>query len=252
MARQEGSLQFKGTIGNLTFYKSQDGFMVKAKSSVSADKIAKSPNYQRTRENMAEFSTAGKSASLLRKAYVSLIARAKDGRLTSRLTSTMYKALQADATSERGQRNVTEGDLALLTGLDFNTRANMTSTMSAPYTATIDRASGDVTITIPAFVPANLVKAPQGATHFQLFVGAAAVDFDSATYEVSTAASENLILNNTSTAIILLKATVPANSALPLFLAFGIEFFQQMNGKTYSLNNGEYNACSIIKVDTSA
>jgi len=252
MARQEGSLQFKGTIGNLTFYKSQDGFMVKAKSSVSADKIAKSPNYQRTRENMAEFSSAGKSASLLRKAFVNLIARAKDGRLTSRLTTTMYRALQADATSERGQRSVANGEPALLAGLDFNIRANMASTLSAPYTIAVNRATGDATITIPAFVPANLVKAPQGATHFQLFTGAAAVDFETATYQVSTAASDNLVLNNTATAIIPLKVTLPVNSQLPVFLAFGIEFLQQMNGKMYSLNNGEYNACSIIKVDTTA
>ncbi len=252
MAKQVGPLQINGTIGNLTFYKSQDGFMVKSKSAISADKIAKSPNFQRTRENMAEFSSAGKAASLLRKAFVNLIARAKDGRLTSRLTTTMYKALQADTASDRGQRNVANGEPAQLTGLDFNIRANMASTLSAPYTVAVNRITGDVTITIPAFVPANLVKAPQGATHFQLFSGAAAVDFETATYEVSTAASEDLVLNNTATAIITLKVTLPANSQLPVFLAFGIEFLQQMNGKMYSLNNGEYNACSIIKVDTTA
>ena len=252
MAKQVGPLQINGTIGNLTFYKSQDGFMVKSKSAISADKIAKSASFQRTRENMAEFSNAGKSASLLRKAFVNLITRAKDRRLTSRLTSTMYKALQADDISERGQRNVTQGEPSLLAGLDFNIKASMASTLIAPYTTTIDRATGDVTITIPAFVPANLVKAPQGATHFQLFMGAALVDFEAVTYESLTAASESLELNNTATAAISLKATLPANSTLPLFVAFGIEFLQQVNGKMYSLNNGEYNACSIIKVDITA
>lgn len=252
MAKQAGPLQIKGTIGNLTFYKSQDGFIIKSKSAISANKIAKSPSFQRTRENMAEFSTAGKAASLLRKAYVNLIIKAKDGRLTSRLTAAMYKALQADGSSNRGQRTVTNGDAALLTGLDFNIRANLASTLGAPYTATLDRVTGNVTITVPAFVPGNLVQAPQGATHFQLFMGAAAIDFDAATFEVSTAESSNLELNNTATDILILKAKLAANSTLPLFLAFGIEFLQQVNGNMYSLNNGEYNTCSIIKVDTLA
>ena len=106
-----------------------------------------------------------------------------------------------------------------------------------------------VTVDIPAFVPANLVAVPQGATHFQLFIGAAAIDFEAATYEIETAASDNLAYNNIATAAVSLKANFTANSPHPLFLALGIEFMEEVNGKMYPLNNSSYNACSLIKVE---
>ncbi len=36
MARQKGPIKIEGTIGDLTFLKTQDGYMVKEKSAVSA------------------------------------------------------------------------------------------------------------------------------------------------------------------------------------------------------------------------
>src|SRR3954449_12964843 len=106
MAKQESIMPISGTIQKFTFFKSGDGFMVKEKAIVSADKIANSPSYVRTRENMAEFTRAGQAASLLRKAYGNIISKAKDRRLPSRLTTEMYKVVKSDATSDRGQRNV--------------------------------------------------------------------------------------------------------------------------------------------------
>lgn len=250
MANQESILPITGTIQKLTFYKSQGGYMVKAKTVISADKIANSPAYERTRENIAEFSRAGQAAKLLRKAYENIITRSKDRLLTSRLTSEMYKVVVSDATSDRGQRNVIDGNAALLTGFEFNNRAKLDATLKVPFTASIDRATGNLAVNIPAFVPANLVVIPQGATHFQLFMGAAAIDFEAATYEIEAAESAILEYSNTATAAFLLKSALTANSLHPLFLAFGIEFMQQVNGKMYPLNNGGYNACSIIKVDT--
>ena len=50
MARQKGIIKLDGTIGGITFYKSQDGYLAREKGGVSADKIANDPNFQRTRE----------------------------------------------------------------------------------------------------------------------------------------------------------------------------------------------------------
>lgn len=35
MAKQKGTFPMQGTLGNVTFFKSQDGFLVKQKSAVS-------------------------------------------------------------------------------------------------------------------------------------------------------------------------------------------------------------------------
>ena len=45
-----GILPIEGTIGNITFFKSGDGFMVRQKGGVSGDKIATAPAFERTRK----------------------------------------------------------------------------------------------------------------------------------------------------------------------------------------------------------
>ena len=243
-------MPISGTIGNLTFFKSSDGFMVKARGSISADKLANSASFERTRENMAEFTRAGEASKVLREAFAGSIKKSKDRRLPSRLTTEMYKVVMSDSTSKRGQRNVTDGEASLLTGFEFNIGANLTSSISAPYTAAINRATGEFSVNVPSFVPASFVMPPQGATHFQLFIGAAAIDFEAGTYEALTAESGGLEYGNTAVTPVSLKITLAANSALPLFLVYGIEFMQTVNGELYPLNNLSFNACTIVKVDT--
>ena len=68
MARQKGIIKLDGTIGDITFYKSQDGYLAREKGGVSADRIANDPNFQRTRENGEEFGRAGKAGKMLRMA----------------------------------------------------------------------------------------------------------------------------------------------------------------------------------------
>lgn len=69
MAQQKGIIPLKGTIGNITFYKSKDGFLAREKGSLDATRIANDPAFQRTRENGAEFGRAGKAGKVLRTAF---------------------------------------------------------------------------------------------------------------------------------------------------------------------------------------
>jgi hypothetical protein len=42
---------------------------------------------------------------------------------------------------------------------------------------------------------------------------------------------------------------VTAASTKPLFLALGVEFYQEVNGQMYPLKNGAYNPLALVKVD---
>ena len=55
MAKQIGIIKLKGTIGDISFYKSQDGHLARGKGGVEASRIANDPAFQRTRENGSEF-----------------------------------------------------------------------------------------------------------------------------------------------------------------------------------------------------
>ena len=51
MAKQSGIIKLEGTIGDITFYKSQDGLLARAKGGVDASRIQNDAAFQRTREN---------------------------------------------------------------------------------------------------------------------------------------------------------------------------------------------------------
>ena len=248
MARQKGLIKLDGTIGGITFYKTQDGYLAREKGGVDADRIANDPNFQRTRENGAEFGRAGKAGKLLRNSLRVLLQNASDRRMVSRLTSTMVKVIQADATNTRGERNVIDGEAELLTGFEFNANGKLGNTIYAPYSSAIDRVAGTLEVSIPSFKPAQMIAAPGGATHFKFVSGGAEVDFENETFTVDLQESAVLPWTAPPAAAITLTNTVTANSTHPLFLVFGIEFYQEVNGEMYPLKNGAHNALSIVAV----
>lgn len=249
MATQKGIIKIQGTIGDLTFYKTANGHLVKEKTSITAERIANDPAYSRTRENGKEFGTACKAGKLLRNAINSLLQAAKDRLVTSRLSTEMLKVIKADATSVRGQRNVIDGELELLTGFDFNLNAKLSSTLYAPFTAIIDRVAGTAILTIPSFNPALMISAPAGATHFKIVSAAAEVDFTNMLFVNDVASTDALSWDETATAEITHTHNLPANSTHPLVLVAGIQFMQEVNGTQYPLKNGAYNALNLVKVN---
>ena len=76
MAKQRGFLKIEGTLGDVTFLKTQDGYLVKEKSDIGS-RIATDKAFQRTRENNAEFGRAGKAGKTLRAALKSVLLNAK-------------------------------------------------------------------------------------------------------------------------------------------------------------------------------
>lgn len=252
MARQQGIIPLKGTIGNITFYKSGDGYLAREKGGIDASRIANDPAFQRTRENGAEFGRAGSGSKVLRTAFRQLLQHSADRLMTSRLTRSMLTVIKADATNERGQRNIIDGEAELLQGFEFNTRGKLTATLYAPYTTGIDRTAGTLVVTIPSFVPGNMIQAPAGTTHFKIVSAGAAIDFENKTYEVQQQETANLPWDATATSAISLDHSVTPNSTRPLFLVLGIEFLQEVNGNVYPLKNGAFNALSLVQVDGGA
>lgn len=249
MARQKGIIKLDGTIGGVTFYKTKDGYLAKEKSGVSADRIANDPAFQRTRENGAEFGRAGKAGKILRNSIRGLLQNVSDARMVSRLTQEMVKVIQEDATNARGLRNVIDGEAELLQGFDFNINGKLGTTIYAPFTAVIDRVAGTLTANLPAFVPLNMIAAPGGTTHFRIISAGAEIDFENEVFVMDAQSTAILPWDAVATAVINLANAVTAASVHPLFLALGIEFYQQVNGQMYSLKNGAYNALQLVKVE---
>lgn len=248
MARQKGIIKLTGKVGDLSFYKSKDGYLAREKGGVEADRIKNDPAFERTRENGAEFGSSASSGKLLRDAIRTMMQNASDGRVTSRLTKVMTQIKNLDGSSARGQRTVGVGIAtpeakALLKGFDFNNKAILGSILFNPYS--VDPATGVVTLN--GLVPINELNAPSGATHMTLRSAWAKVDFATGDTDVQESNVENLLIDGTSTDVILTPAATPSGSGTDLYLLM-IEFFQEVTGVQYTLKNGAYNALSIIEV----
>jgi hypothetical protein len=252
MARQKGIIKLEGQMGGVSFYKTaQDGFLARSKGGVDAERIKTDPAFVRTRENGAEFGRAGLAAKLLRTSLRALLLNSADSRMSSRLTREMVKVIQADETNPRGLRNVIDGEAELLQGFEFNENGKLNRTFFAPYDANIIRATGILSVVIPEFVPGNMIAAPQGTTHIKLVSAGVEVDFENGTFVVNTSQSIDLVYGPQLEGGLTLQNAVSPASISPLFIVFGIEFYQEVNGEKYPLKSGAYNALALVKVQGS-
>lgn len=248
MAKNNGILKIEGTLQDLTFYKGQDGYLVKTKSSISRKRILHDPAFARTRENLKEFAESAGAGKMMRLAFNELLQQAKDNRVTSRLTQRMSKIQKLDTVHLRGQRTVAEGlstpeGKEMINNFNFNNRAPMESVLLALYN--VDNQNGDVSI--PGFIPMINLSIPEGATHVSMRSAFYAVDFTTGRFSGSSSPTENLELNMTKTDILLSSSSVPSGSGSSFVLLL-IEFFQMVNGVQYALRNGAHNSLSVLAV----
>lgn len=248
MAKASGIIKIEGTVEDLTFYKKDGKNFVRKKGGVPKERIASEPNFVRTRENNAEFGHSGNSGKILRLALGSLVFKAKDSKLSSRLLRTMSRIKNLDSVSARGLRRVAlglatpEGKLELK-GFDFNVNAPLKSVLYAPYA--LDTATGVFSFT--DFLTAEQLMIPQGATHVSLQSAVLAIDFETEVSELALSNIVNLPINLTLSSPVLTPTSVPTGTGVQLFLVM-VSFYQEVNAVQYSLKNNEFNVLHVAEV----
>lgn len=247
MAQQKGIFKVKGTVGDVSFYKSRNGYLLREKTGLDGKRIASDPAFARTRENSAEFSRGARSGKLIRNAFRHLIKDASDSFVVSRVTRRMMECIRMDSIHARGERTVLE-NIAYIKGFDFNNNARLSSTLYIPYQAAVDKALGEMSINMEAYRATASILAPQGATHYQLHVAGAILNFDDLTFEARFSDGAILAYDQSEQSAGSLSVALTAGSADPYMLVLGITFFQEVNGEYYPLKNGVYNALSLVEV----
>lgn len=248
MAKANGIIKIEGTVEDLTFYKKDGINYVRKKGGIPKERIATDPNFVRTRENNSEFKHNCDSGKVLRRALGSMVFKAKDSKLSSRMMQVMSRIKNMDTISARGQRRVSIGigtpdGRQALRGFDFNANATLNGVLFAPYV--LYTTTGVVEMT--DFLPAEQVHFPQGATHVSFQSAILALDFETEESEVAYSPIVNLPLNLTRVDVTLTPATVPGGTGQQFFLLM-VSFYQEINGVQYSLKNEEYNVLTILEV----
>jgi hypothetical protein len=248
MAKTSGIVKIEGTIEDLTFYKKDGVNYVRKKGGIPKDRIMNDPNFVRTRENGTEFGHSANSGKILRTALGTLVFKAKDSKLSSRMLQTMSKIKNLDVTSARGLRNVTSGlstseGKQYLKGFDFNARANLKSVLFAPFV--LDTDTGAIAFT--NLIVAEQFHFPQGATHIAMQGAFLNLDFETEASDIAYSNLINLSINLTPSSPVLTPTAVPVGTGVQLYLLM-ISFYQEVNGVQYSLRNEEYNVLNVIEV----
>ena len=248
MAKVDGIVEIQGTVKGLTFYRSKDGQLVRAKGGISKKRIMNDPAFQRTRENGVEFGHIAKMSQLVRKSVSSLLVVAKDGRVSSRLAQSMAQVKNLDLDSARGKRTVAIGLIGdegkrLLKGFNFNIGASFETVFRGDYQ--LDPLTGAVTLL--NFDPTVHLSIPGGATHCSLSVAMSVIDFETGIYQTTYSEKLDLPLVSAATTQVLTPLEVPIGSGFQ-FYYFLVEFIQELNGFQYPLRNNAHNVLCLIEV----
>ena len=91
------------------------------------------------------------------------------------------------------------------------------------------------------------MRSPEGATHFSMQAGFLRIDFASGAYQLMQSVKEVYPLSNAAITPELTPESVPTMTGTGLHFIL-IEFFQEVNGLQYMLNNGAFNVLHLLKV----
>ncbi|MGZ0017464.1 hypothetical protein [Yeosuana sp. AK3] len=248
MAKYKSLFNVEGTLGEVTFYKGENGYYIRNKGGVSKNRILKDPAFARTRENLSEFGSTATAGKQLRQAINSLMFDAKDSKVTARLTKALSLVRNQDVTSARGQRQVAIGLTTatgknFLKGFDFNKNAVLNCVLKAQHS--LNTTTGEVIFT--DLIPFQQVSAPSGATHINLSCAFLNLELETDAKDLQVSPVTNLPLNGMATTVSLTPPT-PASGTGVSFYFLKVAFFQDMNGIQYPLNNGAFNALQLIEI----
>lgn len=247
MAKQAGYIKLEGTIGDLSFYKNRDGnFIARRKGGVTKKRLLTDPKFQRTRENMQEFSKAATAAKFLKNAFREIELKSNGGKLHNRLYSMAMKVVKSDPVSARGDRKFELGDMALLLGFEFSEKAVFSNVLKKQPIILDDPAS--VSVTIPELVPMKYLLYSQGSTHYRFSLIRAAVNFEENIFNTEISTVVPMLINKLSSPELTLTLPKPGIAGEKYFFALTLEFLTQVNGNQYDLNDVSQNPAFILSV----
>lgn len=249
-AKQKGILPLTGTIDRISFYRHRSaGFIARKCKPHSRETIMESPAFERSRWHITEFGGASKAGKLIGSALAPLRSISWDPDWRNRLTSLLCKIIETDEVNPKGQRTITEGNTALLQGLELGVASLAGSVFKVHWRTRCDRSSGTAAVDLPYFFPNRALQKTKFATHFRLYSAVAELNFETEFSLVDIKESGLLPISKGMVEPLSLETRFTPNSTNVLLQLLGVALFQFVNGKYYSLNERSQNAMSIVAAE---
>jgi hypothetical protein len=265
MAKYRSLYYTSGNLMGANFFEANGKLGARDSTSMDAERIATDPAFERTRENMREFSGAATAGKSLRMGLSMVQKRYADKHFVGRLSGVFKRVCRGASAGQRGKRPIeVVPNKADLVGLSLHKTQLLEMSFRGAFTATPNPGRNGVTVDVPVFDVFNQLTVPAGATHCKLVLVAVAVsdhvyDEDKGKYAPVDAnlnqlsayvESAYLPVNTPVTAPLQLVANLPGFPAMTttagLVVCFGIEFHQQVLGNMYFFAQG--NGMRIVDV----
>jgi hypothetical protein len=248
MAKQLGVIHLRGTIGDVTYRKTQNGHIAQKKTSLTKERVETDPAFANSRRSSHEFGTAAKGAGILRRVFREGIQHCYDRDVQGRLTKRLQSVIEGDTICTKGERNLVCGDLLRLKDFWWNKNTCVASAIAVKYSVEVDRQGGKVSFLIPALIPDDRLKANPSATHYRIIASAAEVNWLEGNYATVNATDYMKVgrkENDAFTAVIPIKQ----GSTVPIVSSLAICWYQEIAGEMNVLKDKYYNTAGVVDVN---
>ncbi len=236
MAKQSGSVPIEGAIGDLVFYKTKYGNLVRRKGNLNRERVMSEPAFEKSRAAGSEFGRAGSASGLIRNAIKAYCPYAGDGETHARLSKIMGQIIREDKTHPAGERQVMPENIAPLKSFEWVKDHALARAFWAQVGGAMTP-EGLLTISLPGFQPRRDLGWPVNATHAQISIVGLSLDFPNKIVEKDGAQSALLIKSPVSIDM-KLECSIPVVEGRVMMVGIGVQFFAEAEGKMKPLPEG--------------
>jgi len=246
MAKQEGTVLLKGTMGDMNFYFREGEALARtAGGGFTREAIKKGDNMVRVRESNSEFAECSQVNKAFKMALGPLLSGYRDGSLHSRLMQLFLKIKDCDLLSERGKRTVQQGisvraGQQLLTAFHFTPkRPNLFGGESGFDWETLTFKVNDFKVSEAQF--------PEEADYMEVTVGLIRFDFESLAYEHVFAEPLIIARDFHKDAFTIPCPDLPGGEGM-LFYAVRVCFYRTVDGERHPVPESGHTGVRIMSV----
>jgi hypothetical protein len=170
MAKLDGTIQFTGSLQNLSFYKMRgsDKIIVRKKGGPSRKQVKHSPNFENTRHNNSEFGGRALAAATIKSFLYPLLFLA-DYNIVGPLNALLCAIQKMDTENTRGKRHVLlTKQPRLLEGFYLNRRYLLETIVRTPVACSLQ--GEQVSIDLPALIPGINFMPPGNYPYYRFIV----------------------------------------------------------------------------------
>ncbi len=202
-----------------------------------------------SRESASEFGMSSSCGRVIREAFLPAYRDLYDGGMINRLSRAVYQCIRNSRTKGRGERDLHDGELGFLEGMDFNLNSKLSDSLKVKP-AVRRNEQGQVVVSLPQINAQTDIVSPfkrEKIDRYRLRFMLVAFNFRQEFYEYVGVKDVEMGKNDTTEAQeLLFDGEVPQGSLLILMASVNCLSYNEYELRYESMNTREYCPAALI------